>query len=417
MPADYPLIAFILGLAFLAAAILPPLIRPLPISLPIIYVLLGMLLPMLWPNSPRADPLVQGELTERLAELAVLVSLMGAGLKLERRIGIKRWLITWRLLLITMPLCILALALGGYYAMGLTLGGAVILGAVLAPTDPVLASSVQVGPPGKATESNTRFALTSEAGLNDGLAFPFVNLGILLAAASITAADWTHWVVIDVVWKIVAGVGMGVIVGRLLAWLVFKFTKPNDIIDGFVALAITLIAYGCAELIHGYGFLAVFAAALVFRTQERDHELHHTLHSFVDQIERLLMAGLLMFFGASITHGLFDALTWPSVAVAVAFIFIVRPLAGLIGLIGQPLKPFQRLAVAGLGIRGIGTFYYLAHALNQSELLDENARSLWATAGLIVLISIVVHGTTAEHAMRQVTAEEDNDRPDPGPAA
>jgi NhaP-type Na+/H+ or K+/H+ antiporter len=406
VPPNYPLIVLIMGIAFVGAAILPRLLRPWPISLPIIYVGVGMLLPLLWSESPRADPLVHNHLTERLAELAVLVSLMGAGLKLERKIGLKRWLVTWRLLFITMPLCILALALGGYYLMGLTLGGAVILGAVLAPTDPVLAASVQVGPPGEANESATRFALTSEAGLNDGLAFPFVNLGILLAGATLATANWTHWLAIDVAWKIAAGVGAGVVVGRVLAWLIFKFTRPNEIVDGFVAIAITLVAYGTAEIIHGYGFLAVFAAALVFRDQERDHELHVTLHSFVDQIERLLMAALLMFFGASITHGLFDALTWQSVAVAVAFILLVRPAAGMLGLIGCRYGRYQRLAIAGLGIRGIGTFYYLSHALNQTELLDENARALWATAGLIVLISIFLHGSTADRAMHLVQREE-----------
>ncbi|XAM00234.1 cation:proton antiporter [Phycisphaeraceae bacterium D3-23] len=325
MRQDYTLIVFILGLAFLAAAVLPPLLRRVPLSLPMLYVAVGMLLPTLWADAPRADPLLRGELTERLSELAVIVALMGAGLKLDRPVGWKRWKLTWRLLGITMPLCILALVLGGWGLMGLTLGGAVILGAALAPTDPVLAASVQVGPPGEKDTSETRFALTSEAGLNDGLAFPFVNLAILLAGAGVTAGGLSGWLAVDVVWKVGAGVGMGWLAGRGLAWLIFRFTHPGNIIDGFVALAITLVTYGGTELVHGYGFIAVFVAALVFRAQERSHELHRTLHAFVDQIERLLMAGLLMFFGASITHGLFAALTWEGVVVALAFILVVRP--------------------------------------------------------------------------------------------
>lgn len=406
MRTQYALIVFILGLAFLGASVLPALLRRLPLSLSMIYVAVGMLLPTLWVDSPRADPLIQGELTERLAELAVIVSLMGAGLKIERPVGWRRWGLTWRLLGITMPLCILALALGGFYLMGLTLAGAVMLGAVMAPTDPVLAASVQVGPPGEKNTSETRFALTSEAGLNDGLAFPFVNLAILLAGAGVTAGGLSGWLAVDVAWKIVAGVGMGVLLGRGLAWMIFRFTRPGHIVDGFVALAITLVTYGATELVHGYGFIAVFVAALVFRTQESERELHRTLHNFVDQIERLLMAGLLIFFGASITHGLFDALTWEGALVGLVFLMIVRPAAGHLGLLGTKLGWAERFAVAGLGIRGIGTFYYLAHGLNETDLLDENARALWATAGLIVLVSIVLHGTTAEYAMRYVHRDE-----------
>ncbi|MFN3167409.1 MAG: cation:proton antiporter [Phycisphaeraceae bacterium] len=406
MQTHFAWMVLILGLAFLAASVLPPLLRRLPLSMPIVYVGVGMLLPVLWDDSPRADPLLQSVLTERLAELAVIISLMGAGLKLERPIGLKRWALTWRLLGVTMPLCIVALILGGWYLMGLTLAGAVMLGAVMAPTDPVLAASVQVGPPGKKDTSDTRFALTSEAGLNDGLAFPFVNLAILLAGAGLTAGSLTRWVAVDVVWKIAAGITVGWLSGRVLAWLIFRFTRPGDIIDGFVALAITLVTYGATELVHGYGFIAVFVAALVFRAQERNHELHRTLHAFVDQAERLLMAGLLIFFGASITHGLFAALTWQGVVVGLVFLLVVRPGAGLVALIGTRLGWAERFAIGGLGIRGIGTFYYMAHGLNQTSLLDADMRALWATAGLIVLVSVVLHGTTAEFAMRYVHGRE-----------
>ncbi|MFI4861663.1 MAG: cation:proton antiporter, partial [Phycisphaerales bacterium JB063] len=203
-------------------------------------------------------------------------------------------------------------------------------------------------------------------------------------------------------------VGMGWLAGRGLAWLIFRFTRPGTICDGFVALAITLVTYGATELVHGYGFIAVFVAAMIFRSRERSHELHQTLHAFVDQIERLLMAGLLIFFGASITHGLFDVLSWRGILLGLVFLLIVRPGAGLLGLIGSGLRWPERLAISGLGIRGIGTFYYLAYALNQTNLMDTSARILWATSGLIVLASIVLHGTTAEVAMRYVH------RTDPG---
>ncbi len=411
MRTNYSLIMLVLGLAFLGASVLPAFLRRLPLSLPMLYVGVGMLLPLLWADAPRADPIVHGDLTERLSELAVIVSLMGAGLKLDRPVGWRRWSSTWRLLAVTMPLCILALTLGGGLAMGLGLAGAVLLGAVLAPTDPVLASTVQVGPPGEKEESEPRFALTSEAGLNDGLAFPFVNLGIVLAATGLAAGGLAGWLAVDVLWKIVAGVGVGLGAGRALAWLIFRFTRPGYIVDGFVALAITMLTYAATELVHGYGFIAVFVAAVVFRSQERSHELHATLHAFVDQIERLMMAGLLIIFGASITHGLFDALTWPAVAVGLVFLLIARPAAGLIGLIGSRLGWAERLAVAGLGIRGIGTFYYLAYALNQVDLPTQDTRLLWATAGLIVLMSVMLHGMTADYAMRYIHGDADHHAP------
>lgn len=398
---NYDLVVVILGLAFLAAAALPRLLRGTPISLPMVYVAVGIALPMIFSEVPVVDPVRHGLLTERLTEMAVIIALMSAGLKIDRPVGWSRWACTWRLLGITMPLCIAALALGGAWLLGLPLAAAVLLGAVIAPTDPVLAASVQVGGPGEGPEEESRFGLTSEAGLNDGLAFPFVNLAIVIVTLGVTAEAMTRWLLVDVAWKIGAGVAAGLLIGYLLAVLVFRLCKPGAVGDGFVAIALTLVAYGGAELVHGYGFIGVFVAALTFRRYEYDHDYHLALHDFAEQVETLLMAVLLMLFGAAITEGLFAPLDSAGILLGLGFLLLVRPLAGLLGLAGADATLVQRATMAVFGIRGIGTFYYLAYALNHGHFDEAQARLLWAVAGFIVLASIVLHGTTAARVMQR----------------
>lgn len=396
---QYELMLLIMGIAFLGAAVLPPLLRGRPISLPMLYVGAGITLPYLYSNMIRIDVIDHGKWIEHVAEMAVIISLVSAGLKLDRPLGWKHWNSTWRLLAITMPLCILGLALGGMWMLGLPLAAAVMLGATLAPTDPVLASDVQVGPPGEGKEKEVPFALTSEAGLNDGLAFPFVNLAILLLVAGqedgLSAAGLSQWFGVDVLWKIFAGLCIGAVAGRIIAVIVFRLCNPASITDGFVALALTLVAYGGTELVHGYGFIGVFVAAVVFRRYEHDHEYHVALHDFANQIERLFAAGMLILFGVAISHGLLQPLTIASAALGLMFLIIIRPLAGLTGLVGRALPVGKKATIAFFGIRGIGTFYYLAHGLNEAPMPDTQARILWAAAGFIVLVSIVIHGVTA----------------------
>jgi NhaP-type Na+/H+ or K+/H+ antiporter len=306
-----------------------------------------------------------------------------------------------------MPLSILGIALIGYAWLGLGIAAALLLGAVLAPTDPVLASDVQVGPPDTGVEDEVRFALTSEAGLNDGLAFPFVNLALALAVALNEPAEpgvpgWAvEWLAVDVVWKLAAGGLLGWTIGRALGWLMFHLPNRAQLSrtgDGFVALGATLLAYGVAEAAHGYGFVAVFVAALALRDAERRHAFHERMHDFAEQAERLLMIVLLMLFGGALAGGLLDALTLDGALAGLAFLFLVRPAAGLIGLAGarHPLR--ERAAIAFFGIRGLGSFYYMAYACNRADLWE--AEALWAVVGFTVLVSIMLHGITVTATMR-----------------
>lgn len=395
-----------LGALVLLVAWLPMVLKELPLSLPIFCVAAGMAAFGLFPSlGGGPHPMQQPVLVERLTELVVLVALTGAGLKLDRRLGWRSWLPTWRLLGITMPLSIAALALLGWGLLDLPPAAALLLAAALAPTDPVLASDIQVGPPRSGEEDDVRFSLTSEAGLNDGLAFPFVNLAIALSlvAAGTAPGDWTlDWLRVDVAWKLAAGVGVGVAVGKVLGWLTFRLpnrAKLSRTGDGFVGLGITFLAYGATELLHGYGFLAVFVSALTLRETERGHDYHERLHDFVEQTERLLMMVLLLLFGGALLD-LLRPLDSATVAFGLLTLFVVRPLAGMIGLAGGSQPLHERALISFFGIRGIGSFYYLAYGINHAEFGDNDR--LWAVVAFIVLVSITVHGTTVTPLMKLV---------------
>lgn len=410
-PVTYEVIILLLGFAFMGAAWLPRFLQGRPLSFPIIYVGLGILLFSLPLGLPNVQPLENRQVTEHLTELLVIVALMGAGLKLDKGLKIREWGVAWRLLAVTMPLTIAATALLGWWVIGLAPASALLLGAVLAPTDPVLASDVQVGAPGEGQEDEVRFGLTSEAGLNDGLAFPFTYLAILAATAGLAPQGWLgEWVSYYLLYKIVVGAAAGWLLGTLLMQLIFRTkvkTRLAETGEGFVALAITLLVYGFTELLQGYGFLAVFVAALALRHYEREHEYHSSLHDFTEQTERLLMVIVLVLFGGAIAGGLFHNLTWTGVIAGAAVVFAVRPLFGLLSFWGSKLPFRERLALSFFGIRGVGSFYYLAYAVNQAAF--PGAETLWADVGFVVLLSVFVHGVTAPKAIERLDEKREQE--------
>lgn len=398
------------GLLIALVAWLPLALKKLPLSLPIVCIALGAGIFSLPQVVLRPLPLSYPEITERFTEFVVIIALMGAGLKIDRVFHPHRWQVTWRLLIITMPLCIGAIALLGVWA-GLPWIVALLLGASLAPTDPVLAADVQVGPPKSGEEDEVRFGLTSEAGLNDGLAFPFVNLAIALAAASMTGGPWLFdWFAFDVLWKVAAGVLGGWAIGCLFGWLTFRIPSESKLAstgDGLIAIAATFVSYGATEIIHGYGFLAVFVTALTLRSAHRQHEFQREMHDVTEQVERLAMMVLLLLFGGVLVSGLFAPLTLIDVGLAVAVLLVVRPVAGLIGLIGLKAHRREKLILAFFGIRGVGSIYYVAYALNHADFPD--AERLWAIVGLIILLSVLIHGLTVTPVMRSLDRRQGRD--------
>lgn len=399
---SYIFVITIIGLAALTMAWLPTWLEKLPISYSILFVTLGFIIYKLPLPLPELNPLQNETIVVRLTEIGVIITLMGTGIKINRALSWKNWKIPFLLVSVTMLLCIAALGALSWWALGLAPASALLLGAVMAPTDPVLASEVQVGPPSTEKEDHVRFSLTAEAGMNDGMAFPFTWLAIALALASQSGEEWFWpWLGRDVIYKIVAGVAIGYLMGRLLAYLAFvlpeKFNFPETK-DGFVAVAATLLVYGLTEIAHGYGFIAVFVTGLTLSRQERTHELHRELHDFTDQMERLFLVVVLMLLGGSTATGLLDDLTLPGILVSLLFIFIIRPLFSYLTLLTQKITFREKVAISFFGIRGIGSFYYLSFALTQAVFPAE--KQLWSIAGFIVLVSVVVHGILAAPVMR-----------------
>lgn len=286
----------------------------------------------------------------------------------------------------------------------MTVASALLLGAVLAPTDPVLAGDVQVGPPTEGGEHPARFALTTEAGLNDGLAFPFVYLALIVAAEGLAPQDWgLEWLARDLVYRVAVGAAAGAAAGWLLGRILFALPMGNRLADtgaGVVALAGILFCYGVAELVEGYGFIAVFVAGLTLRRVEADHCFHGQLHGFSEAVEHSLTALLLVLIGGAFPL-LWPGLDWRHIFLSLALILILRPLFGWLSLIGTSLNGRERLVVAAYGVRGIGSIYYLAYAVTHARFAD--ADQLWGIVAFTILASTLIHGLTAGFAVEQVT--------------
>lgn len=412
-----PYILWLTGAGVLIALVawLPLALKRLPLSLPIICITIGACIFLLPAVSLRPMPLSFPAITERFTELVVIIALMGAGLKLDRIFSWRRWIVTWRLLGITMPLSIAAITLIGGWGLSLSWSAALLLGASLAPTDPVLASDVQVGPPKSGEEDEVRFGLTSEAGLNDGLAFPFVNLAIAFALAPTADAPWARdWLLHDVLWEIGAAVAGGWLVGKLFGWLTFHVPAESKLAqtgDGLIAIAATFVSYGVTEIFDCYGFLAVFITALTLRRSHRDHEFQRDMHDITEQVERIAMMVLLILFGGALASGLLAPLKWPDLLAAIAIILLVRPVAGLMGLANFPADRTEKLTLAFFGIRGVGSFYYLAYATNHAHFAE--AERLWAIVGLVALLSILLHGLTVTPVMRAIDRQQGRDPDEP----
>jgi len=409
------------GVSLLLAVVLPQVLSRYAVSAPMVLVAVGMVIgatPLA--DDVSVDPAAHLSLVEHVTELAVLVSLMGVGLALDRGLDLRSarsrqgWSATWRLLAIAMPLSIGGVALLGW-AIGLAPAVALLLGAVLAPTDPVLASDVQVaGPQTDEHEvdetDEVRFTLTSEAGLNDGLAFPFVYLAVIAAAEGLgvgTALEWVGWYLVA---KIVIGVVGGYLVGRALAWLAFRAPSRSlrtaETGDALLAVAALVTSYGVGEVCGGYGFLSVFVCAMTFRAQERTHDYHESLHQVVERLERLLVLFVLLVLGVALTRGLLEALDWRGVLLGLALIFGIRPLSALVAM-GWPWSHGRRgmtggeaLATAFFGVRGVGSVFYLAYAAAEDDTFA--ADGLWSTVAFTIVVSVLVHEVLAKPVMMRV---------------
>ena len=397
-----------LGLVILIVAWLPLILRKLPLSLPIFCLVLGMAV-FAW--TPFANysphPIETPIIIEKTTELIVIISLMVAGLKISRPFASGGWNIPIRLLAITMPLTILCVAFLGGWIIGLPMAAALLLGACLAPTDPVLASDVQIEGPADNDQTEARFALTAEAGFNDALAFPFVHLAVAASLAGFGMQTWQEWIWDDIFVRGFMGLLIGLLSGTLLGRIIYRLpsgTRLSRTGDGFVALGATLLVYALAELLHGYGFLAVFLAGLTLRHNAKGHDFNVKLHDFADETERLLMMILLIFFGGMIVGGgLLQEIGWRHFAFAALLLLVVRPAIAWVSLAGTNQPTLERFIIAFFGIRGLGSIYYLAYALNHGDF--GTGQELWPVVSLVVLLSIFLHGISVTPLMQKLKSK------------
>ncbi len=412
---------FILGACIFISSFLPRYLSKSAIGLPIIVFIIGYLVVLLPTGLVAPDLKAEGKLVEHITELGVIITLMGAGLKIDRPFSFKGWEVTWRLLSITMLLTVVLTFIAGFWIAAFVPATALLLGAVISPTDSLMASEVEVAAPSKGakdeetgkevSENNTeedreyveedevRFAVTTEAGFNDGLAFPFTNLAILMA---LFGANYEYfastWLLVNVLYEIAVGVILGLLLGWIFAKMLFKIKVKSDLsksIMGLSAIGITLFIYGLTEFLGGYGFFAVFIGAVLIRQMEPNHFYHKYLYRFIEKVQRILMVIILLGLGAAVAGDLLEPLYLSLVIVAVIITLIIRPLAGMIGLIGFNKIPWrERFGIVFLiGIRGFGAIYYLSYALNRAPF--KGSDELYALVTLVIIFSLFLHGTLA----------------------
>jgi NhaP-type Na+/H+ or K+/H+ antiporter len=395
---DYVLGLLGLGLALLIGVAALSSQRERAFSAALIYVSLGaaaaVVLSLL--DIEPLDPIDDFELLERLAELALIVAVFSAGLTVEYHVRRRSVVSVAVLLLIVMPLTIAAIAAFGYYAMGLSLGAAVLLGAVLAPTDPVLAGDVGLPPPGSEPVGEPRFSLHTEAAINDGLGSPFVVVGLFIASDG--GSSWLgDWALADVIWATGLAVVIGIALGTAGAWLIRRAHASGLLLsglDGFAALGLMFVIYGVAELAGTYGLIAVFAAGVAFRRYEYEHELNARVHHGSEVAGTLLELLVLLMLGSMLT---WDGLGLPGVSgwlLAPLLIFAIRPV--LVMAVSRGIGTVrERAFLAFFGVRGVAALFYAAIVVGSGDLSQSETEIVVWTTIVCVVVSIFVHGSTS----------------------
>ncbi|WP_036478217.1 sodium:proton antiporter [Myxosarcina sp. GI1] len=402
---EYILNLLIIGLLLLVVTLGSGWINRLPLSYSLIYLIVGIAL------GPYGFKLIEirpdAQFLERLTEFVVIVSVFGCGLKVNRPLKLQTWQTTIRLIGFLMPFSILCLAVLAHWVFGMGWGAAILLGAILSPTDPVLASEVQLA--NVEDKDELRFSLTSEGGLNDSLAFPFVYFGI----SALKDSNWDNWfkqwVAVDLIWAVVAGVVMGIVVAKVIVWCdstLQKRRKADELLEDFLAISLILLSYSLTELIHGYGFLAVFVSGLIVEQSYCiDRQKRLAQLKFTQQNEKLLEVTTILIIGTILSIEPIVNYLGQSLLLAGLLFFIIRPIGIWLGTINSNLPTSTKHLVGWFGIRGIGSIYYLTYALGESLDGPVAEQISWITF-TVVVISIVVHGISAAPLMKWYEKQE-----------
>lgn len=418
----------LVGLLMLARGLTASLIGALPLTAAIVYLLAGIALGPSGLDVFHFDPLEQASVLEVATEVAVLISLFSAGVKMPVPVRLPRWrpalMLAWGGMLVS----VLLVTAFSVLVLGLPVGAGILLGAVLAPTDPVLATDVQSRHPGDNDE--LRFTLTSEAGMNDGTAFPFVVLGLGLLGQHEIGPFGLRWLLVDVLWATLAAIAIGVLLGALMAragWALRGPQTKHEVLDDFVGLGLIAVVYGLTVTVLAWGFLAVFFAGVGLRQTElalarkagiRPELLNGDVAEpadpqaagieppaivsaealvFKEHLERLSELMLVLLLGGMmLTH----YWSWSALALAGFLFFVARPLSVLASLAGTATSWRIRWMCGWFGIRGIGCLYYLMYAINHG-LPEALARDMIALVLVTIVLSILVHGVTVKPMLRR----------------
>lgn len=417
----------VVGALLIGMALSASVLKRLPLTTSMFYLAAGVALGPAGGGFFDVHPVKDADLVEHITEIAVIVSLFTAGLKLRLPLRDGRWKPAAALATVAMALTVAAVAVVAVLALQLPLGAAILLGAILAPTDPVLASDVQVEH--ARDPERVRFSLTAEAGLNDGTAFPFVMLGLGLLGLRDIGDAGIRWALLDVVWAVGAGLATGALAGTLIGRLVVYLRAVHRQavgLDDFLALGLIALSYGTALLIHAYGFLAVFAAGLALRRMERQYEsaerARHTgaadrlesdtpesdrppettpahmaeaVQGFNEQLERFGEVAVVILVGGMLAHVSWTQALW----FTPVLLLLIRPASVFVTLLGSRLSLLQRGFIGWFGMRGVGSIYYLAYALAHG--FDGRHADTLADLTLgVVAVSVVVHGVSVTPLMK-----------------
>jgi NhaP-type Na+/H+ or K+/H+ antiporter len=422
--------SIVVGGLLIVMALSGTVLSRLPLSTSMLYLLAGLAVGPWWLNLMSPDPHEHTVLLERLTEVVVLVSLFTAGLKLSPGLGDRRWLLPLRLAIISMIVTVLGVAAAAHFLLGWPWGVCILLGAILAPTDPVLASDVQVHRPGD--RDRLRFALTGEGGLNDGAAFPFVMLGLgLMGLHEIGSFGW-RWVLVDVLWAAIVGPAVGALLGLAVGRMVLYLRREHKEavgLDDFLAMGLIALSYGVAQMLHAYGFLAVFAAGVALRQLEQSQTtgessrkaaeqaqvdpdktlaeavavdpqhapafMAQAVLGFNEQLDRIGEVAVVITIGAMLWAVQWHAGVWWLVPL---LLLVIRPVSVALGLLNSTATTGQRWLIGWFGIRGVGSLYYLMYAINHG-VPASFADPLIALTLSVVVTSIVLHGISVTPMM------------------
>ncbi|WP_425251548.1 cation:proton antiporter [Janthinobacterium sp. NFX145] len=414
----------LIGCLMLARGLGADSIARLPLTSAMAYLGVGLLLGPMFLGLFSFDLVRQAPLLETLTEIAVLVSLFSAGVKMPVPFSLARWLPSLRLAWLSMAISVALVAAFAYWVLGLPLGAGVLLGAILAPTDPVLATDVQLRHAGDSEQ--LRFILTSEAGMNDGSGFPFVMLGLGLLGLHELGPHGATWLWRDLLWASAGAIALGAAGGALLAWLGWQVRAKEPkhaMLDDLAALGLIALVYGLATWLHAWGFLAVFFAGVALRQTElrlagapkdrqgllqaedthavsaakpHDSDVPLTVSGeslvFKEHLERLSELTLVLLLGGAVTAA---AWSWQAWSVALFLLLVARPASVMLGLLASGTSVRLRGLAAWFGVRGIGSLYYLSYAIAHG-LPRPLARELADVTLVVVILSIVAHGLTVK---------------------